>query len=161
MAREIFPMVRARQPHARLILVGHAPPASVTELAHIPGVEVLGYVEDLMPILKKSEVFVVPLLSGSGIRVKILDAFAWGIPVVSSQVGFEGIDARAEEHLLVADATRDFAEGVLSCLENPKHAMTMARRARKVAEERYAWPEVDRFLDKAIEEALCGHDQRT
>jgi len=157
MAQEILPLVRAKHPHTKLLIVGHAPPGRVRELDRMPGVQVLGYVEDLSPLLKETEVFVVPLTSGSGMRVKILDAFAWGLPVVSTTVGCEGIDAQPEEHLHVADLTQTFAEGVLRCIERREETWMMAQKARVLVEGRYAWPVVNRCLDEAIEEALRKH----
>jgi len=146
--------VRARQPHAKLVVVGHAPPRRVQELDQMPGVEVLGYVDDLSPLLEKTELFVVPLTSGSGIRVKILDAFAWGLPVVSTTVGREGIEGQSGEHLHVADTTQAFADSVLQCLERPDEALEMAKKARILVEDRYTWQQVNRSLDRAIEDAV-------
>ena len=115
------------------------------------------YVEDLTPLLERAEVFVVPLSSGSGVRVKILDAFTWGIPVVSTTVGVEGLDARDSEHLLVADDPASFGAAVLRCLKDPDFAADMARRARELVESTYAWPVVNQALDAVIDD-IMGSD---
>jgi glycosyltransferase involved in cell wall biosynthesis len=72
-------------------------------------------------------------------RVKILEAFARGIPVVSTTVGVEGIEARAGEHLLVADAPRDFAAAVIWLLHHPEEAARLARAGRALVEASYDW----------------------
>ena len=100
---------------------------------------VTGYVPDLGRCLRQSAVLVVPLLSGSGMRVKILEAFARGIPVVSTTIGVEGIDAEPGEHLLVADRPEDFARAVRRVLDDPAEAARLAGAARRLIEERYDW----------------------
>jgi glycosyltransferase involved in cell wall biosynthesis len=111
------------------------------------GVVVTGYVADLQPVLDQSALLVVPLLSGSGMRVKILEAFARGIPIVSTTIGVEGIDARHGEHLLVADSPEDFARAVARLLRDPDLAARLARAGRQLVEARYDW-----------RTALCGLD---
>jgi polysaccharide biosynthesis protein PslH len=94
---------------------------------------------DLDPILRESAVLVVPVHSGSGLRVKILEAFARGIPVVSTTVGAEGIDARPGEHLLVADESHDFASAVVRLLQDRAEAARLAWEARALVERQYDW----------------------
>jgi glycosyltransferase involved in cell wall biosynthesis len=139
-AAEVFPLIRRELPTTRFHLVGSRPPASITRLAtEGSGIVVTGYVRDLEPILRRSAVMVVPLHSGSGMRVKILEAFARGIPVVSTTVGCEGIGARAGEHLLVADRPRDFAAAVIRIIGDPNEARRLARAGRELVERRYDW----------------------
>jgi glycosyltransferase involved in cell wall biosynthesis len=137
--REIFPQVHAREPDTRFLVIGARPPVEVQALqSDNSGVEVTGYVDDLAPYLHRSAVLVVPLHSGSGMRVKILEAFARGIPVVSTTIGVEGIEARPGEHLLVADTPREFALAVLDTLRDRESALRRAAAARALVEERYS-----------------------
>ena len=78
----------------------------------------LGYVEDVRDLLSRYAVFVCPILSGSGVRVKLLEAFAAGIPMVSTAVGAEGLARKDGEFCALADAPADFAERVLALFEN-------------------------------------------
>jgi glycosyltransferase involved in cell wall biosynthesis len=148
-ATEAFPIVRKEAPDVTFRIVGARPPAHVVGLARPgSGIEVTGYVADLEPTLARSAVLVVPLHSGSGMRVKILEAFARGIPVVSTTIGVEGIDARADEHLLVADDAVSFAREVLRLLEDPALAARIARAGRRLVEERYDWRRALTGLDE-------------
>src|SRR5207249_5254882 len=97
-AANVFPRVRQAVPGINFYVVGSRPPRRIIQLAGAAsGVVVTGYLADLEPILERCAVLVVPVHSGSGMRVKILEAFARGIPVVSTRVGAEGIDAHAGE----------------------------------------------------------------
>jgi sugar transferase (PEP-CTERM/EpsH1 system associated) len=139
-ATKSFPLVRRKAPSTQFYIVGSRPPRHITRLAQDgSGIVVTGYVADLEPILRQSAVMVVPVHSGSGMRVKILEAFARGIPVVSTTVGVEGIDARAGEHLLVADDPADFADSVARLLAEAETAARLARAARGLVEARYEW----------------------
>ena len=139
-ATRVFPMVRREVPGTRLYVVGSRPPGKILRLARPDnGVVVTGYLADLQPVLAASAVAVVPVRSGSGMRVKILESFARGIPVVSTTLGAEGIQARAGEHLLVADSPEDFARAVAWVLAEPAGAARMARAARELVESRYEW----------------------
>ena len=147
-ATEVFPSIRRRLPTTEFQIVGSRPPAKITRLATAEsGIHVTGYVADLSEILRRSGVLIVPLMSGSGMRVKILEAFARGIPVVSTTIGGEGIDARDGEHLLVADDAEGFANAVIKLLEQPALAERLARAARSLVEARYDWQSALKELD--------------
>src|SRR5262249_3505888 len=93
LADVVCPNIRQRVPATRLLIVGRDPPADVRELAERPGIEVIGNVPDVRPYLRQASVMAVPLDAGGGTRLKILEAFAAGLPVVSTAVGAEGIEA--------------------------------------------------------------------
>ncbi len=148
-AREVFPLVRRAVATAQFFVVGSRPPRSIARLAGLgSNIVVTGYVQDLGPLLRQAAVMVVPVHAGSGMRVKILEAFARGVPVVSTSVGVEGIAARADEHLLVADEPHAFAERVVRLLRDPAEAARLARAARELVEARYDWRKVLRGLDE-------------
>jgi polysaccharide biosynthesis protein PslH len=139
-SREIYPIIRRKIPDVRFVIVGSRPPASIRRLATpTSGISVTGYVDDLTPIVDASSILVVPLHSGSGMRVKILEAFARGIPVVSTTVGMGGIDVRPDKHLLVADQPSAFASAVSMLLTDEERAERIARSARSLVESRYDW----------------------
>ena len=150
LATEVLPSVRKSMPNARLVVVGRDPGPEVTSLAR-PGsnVEVAGNVEDVAPYYGAAHVLAVPLQSGGGTRLKILEAFAAGVPVVSTPVGCEGIEAIPGSHLAVAEIA-DFAAAVARLLEQPHKARVLAVRARTLAREKYDWSVVGRSAVEAV-----------
>lgn len=147
-AREVFPLVQRAVPESHFTIVGSRPPPQITQLDHPgSGITVTGYVADLEPVVRESAVLVVPLHSGSGMRVKILEAFARGMPVVSTTVGVEGIDARPGEHLLVADEPVAFAQAVTRLLCDAGEAARLAQAGRRLVEQCYDWRSVLPALD--------------
>jgi glycosyltransferase involved in cell wall biosynthesis len=138
-AEKVFAQVLAAVPEARLTVIGKRPPASIAALAEGFGgaMEVLGYVPELQPYLEECAVFAVPLLSGGGMRVKILDAWAWQLPVLSTTIGAEGITIRPGEDIAIADAPEDFAAQTIRLLREPAEGARMAAAGRAALEERY------------------------
>jgi glycosyltransferase involved in cell wall biosynthesis len=109
-AKDVFPLVRQQVPQVTLTIVGKNPPPDFLHLQEqYPGViTVTGYVPDLTPFMEKAAIMVVAVRAGGGMRVRILEAFARGLPVVTTTVGLEGIEARPGEDVLVAISV-DFA----------------------------------------------------
>ena len=148
---EIFPRIRARRPTATLTVVG-AQASPELERAVIASGEkgavcFRGSVPDIREPLSEYAVFVCPILSGAGVRVKLLEAFSAGIPVVSTSFGAEGIAATSGRELLCADSPEEFAEACLRLLERPDEAANLAARARRLVETTYDWTPVGRRLD--------------
>lgn len=136
--REGYGRLRERCPDVRYDVVGARPPASIYRLAtHAPGVRVHGYVADAMPFWTEASALAVPLLSGGGVRVKILEAMAAGVPVVSTTIGCEGLDVRDREHLLVADTPDAFARACAEVLADPALAARLAASALDLVLSRY------------------------
>jgi glycosyltransferase involved in cell wall biosynthesis len=127
-ATEILPLVRAQVPDARLQLVGRSA-EQLGALSDRPGVEVVGPVAETAPHLAAADVLVVPIRYGGGTRLKVLEAFAHGVPVVSTTLGCEGLGASAE-HLLVADDPAAFAAACVQVLRDPAPARERAVAAR-------------------------------
>jgi glycosyltransferase involved in cell wall biosynthesis len=135
--REMWPRVRASRPDATLTSVGRDDHSSAAECRAAPGVQLTGWVPEIDPFVQESRVLVVPMRAGSGMRVKILEAMARGLPVVSTSVGCEGIGVEPGRHLLLADTADAFADAVLRVLSDDELAATLARNARALVLERY------------------------
>jgi glycosyltransferase involved in cell wall biosynthesis len=135
--REIWPLVRRDQPNATLTAVGRDDSSLATECRGVPGVTLTGWVDDIEPYVARSRALIVPMRAGSGMRVKILEAMARGLPVVSTRVGCEGIDVRSGEHLLVADEPSTFAAALVRVLTDADLAQSLAAAARRLALARY------------------------
>ncbi len=134
---EVLPLVLSREPGARLIVIGSDPPPAHTIPDHGGAVEIHGFVPDLAEAFTKYALFVCPILSGSGIRVKLLEAFASGIPCVSTRIGAEGISSADGDICALGDSPAEFSERVVALLSDEAAATAMARRARDyVAKER-------------------------
>jgi glycosyltransferase involved in cell wall biosynthesis len=115
-----------------VVLAGSVPPPAHAYADFAGAVRMLGYVDDVREPLARYSVFVCPILSGSGVRVKLLEAYAAGIPVVSTRVGAEGLAAKDGEFCALADDPAGIAERVLALFEEP--AAQMAGRARAEVE---------------------------
>jgi glycosyltransferase involved in cell wall biosynthesis len=150
LAVEVLPLVRRRVPGARLLIVGKNPPAELLALAEGGnGVQIAGNVPDVVPYFLDADVLAVPLETGGGTRLKILEAFAAGLPVVSTPVGCEGIDATDGEHLVVADRPA-FAERIAQLLIDPARHRGLMQQARQLARQRYDWAVVGALAATAV-----------
>ena len=136
--KAIWPAIRARIPRAVLTIIGREPRRASSNGSD-PSIEAIGYVPDPTPYLAETAVFVVPLLSGGGMRVKILDAWSWELPVVSTTVGAEGIRTRHRENLCLADDPAAFATAVIEVMENPELSARLALGGRRTLESQYDW----------------------
>ncbi len=128
---KVLPSVLARRPEARLIVVGSDPPPrhSLPDLG--TAIELRGFVEEVREPLARYAIFVCPILAGSGMRVKLLEAFAAGIPVVSTRLGAEGLADEDGQLCALAEDASVFADHVLDLFQNPEKARAMAERARQ------------------------------
>lgn len=156
--REIFPLVKDRVPGSTLTIAGQRPAATVRALASDPAVMVTGYVEDLTDLARQCGVFVVPLRSGSGVRVKILSALGMGLPVVSTSVGAEGLEVTDGKHVLIADTPEEFAEATARILEDDVLARSLGENGRRLVCEKYSWEVVGERLLHLYRHVLCGPD---
>jgi polysaccharide biosynthesis protein PslH len=154
LAREMLPPLLERYPNARLRIVGRSPNAETKAFASIPGVEVIGDVPDIKPHLGEAKVLAVPLDSGGGTRLKILEAFAAGLPVVSTAIGCEGLGVRNGEHLVIAERDQ-FAHGIGALLDDEELATRLAARGRALACQRFDWKIVGRGAAAIVSE-LCS-----
>ena len=138
-AREILPLLRQASPGIECTFVGRDPPADIRALAAIGGMRITGTVDDVRPYVERAAVYVVPLRIGGGSRLKILEAMAMGRAVVSTTVGAEGLDVVHDQHVLLADDPRVFAESVLQLLGDPGRCARLAEEGRRLVEQQYEW----------------------
>jgi glycosyltransferase involved in cell wall biosynthesis len=159
--REILPVIRQKMAGVTLVIAGDKPVPEVLRLGRDKAITVTGYVADIRPFLAEASVFIAPLRMGSGTRLKILNAMAMGIPVVSTSIGMEGIAAQDGMNISIADKPGDFADSVLRILSDQVLQKSLAAKGRKLVQESYScqavarplrrlWKEIDR--DK---EATC------
>ena len=148
-AAEILPLVRQAAPHARFHIVGADPAPEVRALAS-DDIVVHGRVTDVRPFLANSEVVVVPVRSGGGTRLKVLEAAASGKPIVSTRLGVAGLDFGADD-VLIADEARGFADAIVSLLRNADMRKAIGNRARQMS-GRYEWSAIGEEFRAIVEQ---------
>lgn len=147
-AKQVLPKVVEQCPDAKLVIVGSDPPPRHSLPAHDRNVEIRGFVEDVQEPLHRYAVFVCPILTGSGVRVKLLEAFCTGIPVVSTFIGAEGLTERDGDVCLLSDDPAEFANHIVRLFEEPQAAGEMVQRAYQyVTTER----DIVRMTEKLLE----------
>lgn len=140
-----YPLIRAKIPNAKLLITGDQ--AGHT-LPMTDGVIATGFVDDVRPLLANASVSVVPILSGGGTRLKILEAMATGTPVVTTSKGAEGLDIRHEEHVLKADTPEQFADAVLRVLCDSQLRQRLVANAQAKVRQTYDWDAaIPRFVE--------------
>ncbi|MEZ5321897.1 MAG: glycosyltransferase family 4 protein [Microthrixaceae bacterium] len=150
-ATEVLGRLRTAVPGAVFRVVGREAD-SVAVLGSIDGVEIVGEVESLRPELEGADVAVVPLRSGAGTRLKVVEAMANRIPIVSTTIGTEGIEVRDGEHVVLADGAEGFAEACVRAVGDPALRRRLADAAWECYEENYRWSSIgDRLLRIADE----------
>jgi glycosyltransferase involved in cell wall biosynthesis len=154
--REVLPHILKQQPAAKLVIAGSDPPPPHAYADHAANLEMLGYVDDVRDPLARYSVFVCPILSGSGVRVKLLEAFAAGIPVVSTSVGAEGLTNADGAICAIADDPAAFAGRALDLLRDPDAAAQMAMRARADVEANWDMAAITRKLVGSYREIVAA-----
>jgi len=138
-AREVWPRLRERRPELVLTIVGKEPTPEVRDLAQIPGIEVTGTVDDVRPFYREAIAAVVPLNVGGGSRLKILEAMAAGVPVVSTTLGAEGLEVQHDENILIADTNEQFLEAIISLVTIKARHNHLVVAGRALVSRRYDW----------------------
>ncbi len=152
---EIFPTIYREIPDVKFTAVGKVPTRKLLDLASVNGnVKALGYVDDVRPYINSSSVFVAPIKSGGGTKLKILTALSMAKPVVTTSIGAEGIDVNEDEHIIIADDAKVFAQKTVMLLKQPEYAAKMGTKAREVMIEKYGWESVGRKLDRLYRDIL-------
>ncbi|MDX8453299.1 glycosyltransferase [Mesorhizobium sp. VK9D] len=146
LARTILPRIRARLPAAKLVLAGRSPKPPVRALAGLDGVCLVDSPDDVRPLLAGAHLCVIPLAMGGGTRIKILEAMAWGIPVIATPLAVEGLDLTADEEVLLADSDEGLADMAVGLCSDRARIMRLRARAHDVV-----W---GRFGPRAIRDAV-------
>lgn len=151
----IWPLVLAELPYLKLLVVGIGEiPEQFADTKATANLELIGEVIDLKPWYQKAAVSVVPLLTGSGTRLKILEAMGMGVPVIATTRGAEGIAYSADENIIIADEEKHFAEKLIMLLKDKDLRIKMADEARALVKERYDWDVVGEALEKSIKAVI-------
>jgi glycosyltransferase involved in cell wall biosynthesis len=145
LAARVLPRVQATVAGAEALIIGRDPTAELRGCER-PGVRVTGTVPDVLPHLQSARALVVPLRSGGGTRLKVLEALAAGVPVISTPLGVEGLDLRDGEHILVGRTSEDLADLALRVIADDALAARLSAAGRAQVERAYDWRVVARPL---------------
>jgi glycosyltransferase involved in cell wall biosynthesis len=132
---EVLPLIRTTVPMAQFVVVGRRPTAALQALADQQVLQLTGEVVDTRPALQRATVYVVPMRIGGGVRLKVLEALSMAMPVVSTQMGAEGIAGMPTGILQIADNPRAFADAVCAVLAAPQHNL----QGRTFVQRAYDW----------------------
>lgn len=150
----IFPLIRKEIVDARLVVVGKNTPPEVRALHDGKAIWVEGAVPSVDEFYRQATVAIVPLRIAAGTRLRILEAFALGRPVVSTSVGCEGLEVVPGEHLLVADEPHDLANACIELLKDGQLRERLVHNARELVERRYTWGSVHQRVHRLARELL-------
>lgn len=149
--REVLPLLRRARPDCSLAFVGRKPPAALADLARTdPRIVVTGTVPDVRPWLFASHAAIVPLRVGGGTRLKIYEAMAAGVPVVSTSIGAEGLDVADGENIRIADSPEAFAACCQTLLRDSSERARIARSATAMVASRCSWDAVTRDFERFL-----------
>jgi len=155
-ARFVLPLIVGQLPGARLLVAGSDPPPRYAFADPANAVDLLGFVDDVQPLFSSCAVFVCPIRSGSGVRVKLLEAFASGIPVVSTTLGAEGLARNDGEFCALADDAEGFSKKAIELLRDSELASRMAWRARQEVVENWDTAVITERLVDEYREIIQG-----
>ena len=153
---QVWPLLRQARPALRLLIVGADPRPEVLALAGLPGVTVTGSVPDVRPHVRRSVVNVAPLAIARGTQNKILEAMAMGVPVVTTRLAAGGVDADADQHLLVADTPAETVAAILRIVNDPAERARLSHAGRARMLSHHAWPRSMQRLDRLIADCRAG-----
>jgi glycosyltransferase involved in cell wall biosynthesis len=151
--QEVFPLIRRVLPGVKLTVVGKNPPKDFLRFAEESqgSIVTTGYVPDLDPYFAESKIMVIPVRAGGGMRVRILEAFARAMPVVTTTVGLEGIQAQPGKDVLVADNPDDFADSVIHLLNDKALQDQLSINGRHLVERKYDWQITLKDMEKVYQ----------
>ena len=159
LVQKIMPLIWQKRPETRLVIAGSNPPASVRRLARDARIEVTGYVPDMRPYIEQAQIAVCPLPYAVGIQNKILEAMALGTPVVASSHAAAGLQATADQNLLIADQPSTFAASVLHLLEDEDQWTQLSHNGLAYIATYHNWTQIVKQLTEIYADALHSTKQ--
>src|SRR5262249_52482949 len=149
---DIWPVIVAERPETRFRLIGRGPTQRALDAAKADSrISVDGYIDDLLPIAARAGAFICPMRHGGGTRLKLLHAMSMGLPVISTTMGMEGIEAIPGQHFLRADTPAEFVSEIGRVERNPDLGASLSRAGRGLAVGHYDWGHIGIVLREALE----------
>jgi glycosyltransferase involved in cell wall biosynthesis len=151
--QKMYDPIRRQVPNVRVLIVGRNPPPDIQRLTQLPGVEIIGSVPDVRPYYEQATILIVPLRLGGGTRLKIVEAMAMGLPVVSTSIGAEGLKVHPGENILIADDPLTFVNDVLRLLSDTALWHRIAAGGRQLAQA-YDWRRLTEPVVDLVEQVI-------
>jgi len=153
--KEVFPLIKEKIPQVTLSIIGKKPSKAILRACSLhEEIKVLGFVDDLKAEIRKADVFVCPIKSGSGVQTKLFEAMKNGIPIVTASIAAQGIVYQDEEPFMIADDPEEFADACSQLLENSSLRNTYAKRGFDVVSQHYFWENAGNKLNAVIQGQL-------
>jgi glycosyltransferase involved in cell wall biosynthesis len=153
-SRNVWPGIHQRKPDLTFTIVGRDPSPAVRELESLPGIEVTGTVDDVRPYYRQAIAAIVPLNVGGGSRLKILEAMAAGVPVISTPLGAEGLEVSDNKNILIADTNEGMVEAIINLVEGPAKRKQLSDAGRVFVSDRYDWSTIGANLFETYQHLL-------
>jgi glycosyltransferase involved in cell wall biosynthesis len=155
---EVYPEIKERMPDVKLEIIGGGVTERLRRMANTDAsINLLGYVEDPLPQMQRASVFIAPILSGGGTRLKLLEAMSAGKAIVTTSIGCEGIEGTDGTHFIVADTPKDFAKAIIKIIHDPALRIRLGNSARELTEKIYDWRII---TEKLIQGYIQAHLSR-
>ena len=154
LVKAIWPKLYTRHPDLSLTLLNLDHPRVRACSANMPRIQIVGRVPDVLPFYHQADIALAPIRTGSGTRLKILEAFAAGVPVVSTSIGYEGLHVVPEKHLLVGDSPEALIASIERLIDSLSLREALVQHARTLVEKAYDWRKIVDDLDRDYIEML-------
>lgn len=151
LAKEIWPIIKKKLPDSTLWIVGRSPTEEIKKL-NSNGIVVSDDIDDIRFAFQGSDILLAPLFGGGGTRYKILEAMASGLPVVTTEIGIEGLGAKNGMHALISNDVEELAQLAVNIVNNKKLSEKLTNEARTLVAKNYDWGIISQKLDKIYEE---------
>jgi polysaccharide biosynthesis protein PslH len=158
---DILPLIRREMPNVRFVIAGRDPAPSIAALARDPFVTVTGFVDDMRPWLARASLMVCPMVMGSGIKNKVLEALAMARPVVATTMGVEALEVTSGNELMIADTAEAFASATLALLGDTATRRRMGAAGRELVLRRYTWDACAASYDAIYSQLATRHGSAT
>ena len=160
LAHEVWPLVRAAEPAARLFIVGRQPGPAVAALDGRDGITVTGTVDDVRPYVWRSAATIAPLRFASGLQNKVLQSLAMEVPVVATPAATAGLPSGEGEGVVVAETPAGLAEAILRLMRDPERRSALGARGRRFVLATYRWERAIELLEDVLKRAVGDHATR-
>lgn len=154
--KEVFPNIIQEIPEVKLRITGSIEGVPIELLSPDHHVEFTGYLDDIRPTVSMSWACVVPLISGGGTRLKILEAMALGTPVISTPKGAEGLEVQSDRNIIIAETPEEFASQIIRVLHSPQLRENLAKHAIKLVKNKYEWSTIGANFNRHVEAMVDG-----
>ena len=154
---EIFPELQKLRPNSILYIIGkNAPPHILATAANNPGIKLLGFIPSIEEYFNRVSVFAAPIRFGGGIKTKVLHAQSYGLPVVTTPIGAEGIERECVEAMIVKRESKEIVRGIMTLFNDPEFARRLSESGRQAVARHYSWDFVVKDLEKVYDVMLHG-----